>query len=55
MFADPTCKIAQIGKEAGGEAEFGSESGNGIKPRFWIGADTPEDGSEIDSDDARFI
>ncbi len=31
--AELICKIAQIGKQPGGETEFGSEAGDGVNPR----------------------
>jgi len=46
--------MAQTGKQAGGETEFGSEAGNSVQPRIWISADAQEDRGEIGVDDAVF-
>ena len=41
--AEVICKTAQAGNQTGCETEFGSESGNGVNPRFRIGFDPQED------------
>lgn len=53
--ADVICEKAHMGDEAGSEAEFAFESGDGIHPCIRVGADPLEDGSEVGIDEAGFI
>ncbi len=55
MLADLMCKIAQSVRESGGQAESGTEIGDGVMPRFWICADPLENRIEIGINGASFI